>query len=75
MCGIAGIVDRNIAPVDLVESMVRSLKHRGPDDSGIWQNKNQKVTLGHSRLSILELSKAGSQPMISNSGSNHLVLY
>ena len=63
MCGIAGIINFNQRPVvrkDL-EKMIKLVKYRGPDDEGYFINKN--VGLGHCRLSIIDLSKAGHQPM------------
>ena len=59
MCGIAGIVGAE-AP-EVIERMVRVLAHRGPEDSGVWRAEG--VQLGHTRLSILDLSAAGHQPM------------
>ncbi|PIR69968.1 MAG: asparagine synthase (glutamine-hydrolyzing) [Candidatus Niyogibacteria bacterium CG10_big_fil_rev_8_21_14_0_10_46_36] len=65
MCGIAGIIHRdNFAPSEeQLNTMVRSLEHRGPDDEGTYMREN--VALGHRRLSILDLSSAGHQPMAS----------
>ncbi len=60
MCGIAGIVAETPSR-DLVERMTRTLTHRGPDDSGVWESDG--ACLGHTRLSILDLSSAGHQPM------------
>ena len=48
--------------------MASKVKHRGPDDSGSWVDGEQGIALAHSRLSVLELSPAGHQPMISPSG-------
>ncbi len=60
MCGIAGIIgDR--AEVDAVRDMSALQAHRGPDDSGLWSEPG--AVLGHTRLSILDLSAAGHQPM------------
>ena len=76
MCGIAGIVrkgNQDIKP-ELTES-VNILSHRGPDDSGIWygqtivNNQTYTVGLGHVRLSILDLSPKGHQPMIGKGGA------
>lgn len=67
MCGIAGIVDLVPGlPVgeSLVEAMTEALSHRGPDDAGILVDP--PVLLGHRRLSILDLSDAGHQPMASD---------
>jgi asparagine synthase (glutamine-hydrolysing) len=70
MCGIAGIFYFNdqLADSALVEKMVSSLKHRGPDDHGVWTKEH--VGLGHARLSILDLSKAAHQPMLDHSSGN-----
>lgn len=63
MCGISGIYNLNKELVDslVLGRMVDSLKHRGPDDSGIYLDQN--VGLGHARLSIIDLSLSGHQPM------------
>jgi len=66
MCGIAGIFHPDVPkPVDpaRVEAMTDVLAHRGPDGSGIWTAPG--VGLGHRRLSIVDLSEAGAQPMLS----------
>jgi len=71
MCGIAGywsIADINHECFDSdLEVAVQLLDHRGPDDSGIWSNSSG-VGLGHTRLSILDLSGHGHQPMKSSDG-------
>lgn len=69
MCGIVGTV--NVS--DDVSEMVASLKHRGPDDSGIWRSPDDKVVLGHTRLAILDLSHQGHQPMVEANGQVALV--
>lgn len=61
MCGISGIISNKPDSAHLVEAMNNRIAHRGPDDSGIWQGEG--VVLGHRRLSILDLSQAGKQPM------------
>lgn len=63
MCGISGIIDRNNTPVSPEEigAMNGRIRHRGPDDEGFFLEKN--VALGHRRLSILDLSPEGHQPM------------
>jgi len=63
MCGITGIYNLDGKPVDsvLLQNMTNSLKHRGPDDGGFFIDNN--VGLGHRRLSIIDLSPAGHQPM------------
>lgn len=64
MCGITGYVSREIDPKGrhAVERMTRRLIHRGPDDSGIYTAGG--INLGHRRLSILDLSPKGHQPMV-----------
>ena len=69
MCGIAGQIGGALdvsTPVQHVGLMLDAIAHRGPDGCGTWSNG--LVTLGHRRLSIVELSEAGSQPMRSTSG-------
>jgi asparagine synthase (glutamine-hydrolysing) len=60
MCGIVGIVGSDIEP-GTASRMVAKLRHRGPDDSGVWEGEGAE--LGQSRLSIVDLSPAGHQPM------------
>ena len=48
--------------------MVASIRYRGPDDSGVWLDERVGIGLGHARLSILDLSPEGHQPMVSSSG-------
>ncbi|MGE5892875.1 MAG: hypothetical protein ACM34I_02355 [bacterium] len=73
MCGIAGFIDitRSISKDDLAAvtgKMAQTLVHRGPDDADIWIDSNAGIALGHRRLSILDLSPQGHQPMVSASG-------
>jgi asparagine synthase (glutamine-hydrolysing) len=69
VCGIAGFFDPKGATSDheaVCAAMIDSLAHRGPDDRGVWTDRG--VALGHRRLSIIDLSPAGHQPMHSHSG-------
>ena len=75
MCGIAGVARlsaaTNMSETDLaatVCAMTRPLAHRGPDDAGTWLDKSAGIGLGHRRLSVVDLSAAGSQPMHSADG-------
>ena len=71
MCGIAGILSADSSGNDLlarVTAMTQSISHRGPDADGHWIDASQGVALGHRRLSIIDLSPAGAQPMVSASG-------
>lgn len=68
MCGIAGIFHLDGRPVspEILQAMTRQLKHRGPDSEGF--HIESMIGLGHRRLSILDLSPAGHQPMTSKDG-------
>ena len=71
MCGIAGILGTDSLTTQgeqQINAMLRALKHRGPDDRGLWNNPSRTVQLAHARLSILDLSPAGHQPMCSADG-------
>jgi asparagine synthase (glutamine-hydrolysing) len=79
MCGIAGYLrpTRSIngdALLDIGMHMAASLTHRGPDDSGVWQDANLGLVVAHRRLSIIDLTPAGHQPMISKSGRYIVVM-
>lgn len=73
MCGFAGFLS---TPVDLsvtelerqVRGMIDEIRHRGPDGEGVWADAASGVALGHRRLSIIDLSPQGSQPMTSHDG-------
>ena len=77
MCGIAGFINYRPggqAPAGAVlQSMIDSLVHRGPDAEGTWVDDEGRVALGHRRLSIIDLSEAGAQPMTSASGRYSIV--
>jgi asparagine synthase (glutamine-hydrolysing) len=72
MCGIAGVLTSSTAARATLErdatSMADSLAHRGPDDHGIWTDLDSGIALTHRRLSIVDLSPAGHQPMTSADG-------
>ena len=66
MCGIAGFIANSQNTLELksiAKKMVDMIGHRGPDDTGIWVDETSQVAFGHKRLSILDLSMAGHQPM------------
>jgi asparagine synthase (glutamine-hydrolysing) len=65
MCGIVGVVEgRGLEiPRAQVEAALAAIRYRGPDDQGIWSE--ERVTFGHLRLSIVDLSPMGHQPMLS----------
>src|SRR5262249_39201637 len=74
MCGIVGLfrqdggVDRGV-----LAAMRDTMAHRGPDDAGLFVTEDRRVGLGHRRLSIIDLSPAGHQPMTNEDGSIWLV--
>lgn len=74
MCGICGILNFNGKPVgeQSVRKMMIEIKHRGPDDDGLYINDN--IGLGFVRLSIIDLSKSGHQPMFDESG-RYIIIY
>lgn len=70
MCGITGIFG-NLRKEEFdssIHEMSATLNHRGPDDAGTWINEENGVAFGHQRLSIIDLSSAGHQPMVSPCG-------
>ncbi|MEH6590017.1 MAG: asparagine synthase (glutamine-hydrolyzing) [Halioglobus sp.] len=72
MCGLTGFISPPHSQANMLEgvvaSMASALQHRGPDDSGVWVDEAAGIALGHRRLSILDLSIAGHQPMLSPDG-------
>ncbi|MCM1264220.1 MAG: asparagine synthase (glutamine-hydrolyzing) [Butyrivibrio sp.] len=67
MCGIAGVCNYGSRAVENIQSMNKMLIRRGPDAEGHWLCEKDRVILGHRRLSIVDLSENGAQPMISKS--------
>jgi asparagine synthase (glutamine-hydrolysing) len=78
MCGLTGFLSPVPLSVDTATAtlgtMSACLLHRGPDDAGAWVDADAGIALGHRRLSILDLSAAGHQPMVSASGRYVMVL-
>ena len=73
MCGISGIIDFNFKLSkeklqNIILEFNNTLKHRGPDNAGSWMYNN--IGMGHTRLSIIDLSNKGNQPMLSNNGKS-----
>lgn len=71
MCGIAGFLqtsDPRVLPSDTAQLMAAAIVHRGPDDAGSWSDPEAGIGLAHRRLSILDLSSSGHQPMSSCGG-------
>jgi asparagine synthase (glutamine-hydrolysing) len=78
MCGLAGFLDsgRTTTAEDgraIVQAMTDAIRYRGPDHGGYWTDPEAGIALGHRRLSILDLSPAGHQPMTSENGRYVLV--
>src|SRR5262245_35514401 len=74
MCGIGGTVVANGSKPEIatLNPVIDALKHRGPDDCGLWSD--EKCALGHRRLSIIDLSPAGRQPMSNEDGTVWITL-
>lgn len=72
MCGICGYFGLAHDEGAVIEQMTDSLRHRGPDASGIWNDRDRGIAFGHRRLSILDLSEAGAQPML---GGRYVISY
>lgn len=72
MCGIAGFLEapsgENLALSARAVAMADTLRHRGPDDAGVWTDATAGIALAHRRLSIIDLSPEGHQPMVSACG-------
>lgn len=74
MCGIVGIWGALPDKQAIVAGGCRSLRHRGPDSEGYWEDQDAGLALGHVRLAILDLTEAGHQPMLSACGRYVLIL-
>lgn len=74
MCGIAGFCNMPENWRENIARMNNRMLHRGPDSEGVWASDKADVVLGHRRLSILDLSSTGSQPMMSASG-RHVIAF
>lgn len=75
MCGIAGLVSHKApVPSESLLRLIEGIAHRGPDDQGIYVSAEQRCALGHTRLSIIDLSADGHQPMIA-SETGHTIVF
>lgn len=68
MCGIAGLLGPSAGDERLLEAMATPIRHRGPDAGGAWSDSAAGIGLAHRRLSIVDLSPHGAQPMASSNG-------
>lgn len=77
MCGITGFLSTNKiifeAAEEILHEMTGAIIHRGPDDNGLWVDEYMGIAIGHRRLSILDLSSSGHQPMLSQGGRYRIV--
>jgi asparagine synthase (glutamine-hydrolysing) len=72
MCGICGVLafnDSFACDERVIVAMRDTMTHRGPDDAGVWRSPNGRAALGHRRLSIVDVSHSGHQPMSNEDGS------
>lgn len=78
MCGITGFIDFKAqlgeSSLSVLRAMTDAISHRGPDADGHFISSDNRVALGHRRLSILDLSEAGAQPMCSSS-SRYIIVF
>jgi len=86
MCGYVGYISKNEKEINvkILEDMAKKIRHRGPDNFGIWVDTQFGFGVAHNRLSVIDTSKSGNQPMISSNGQfviafngeiyNHLAL-
>ena len=68
MCGFAGYIGALPSDGNVLNRMISAIRHRGPDDDGVWTDTANLISLVHRRLSIVDLSPQGHQPMISHCG-------
>lgn len=74
MCGILGVISESSSyNTSFIEKGLKLLAHRGPDGEGIWKSDDGKVLLGHRRLSIIDLSNSGHQPMLGKKKDNVII--
>lgn len=73
MCGIVGYWDKGGVDAAVIKQMSMCILHRGPDDAGVWLSHESDLAMSHQRLSIIDLSPAGHQPMVSPCGRFTLV--
>jgi len=74
MCGIIGIVSNDLKRnINWIKNNLNKISHRGPDNIGIWNSKDQLVCFGHTRLSIIDLSFENNQPFIDKENKISLV--
>ena len=79
MCGVTGFFScrprlRTEGVADVIDRMTATISHRGPDDDGTWIDAENGVAFGHRRLSVLDLTAAGHQPMVSH-GGRYVITY
>ena len=74
MCGIIGIVSKDLKEnINWIKKNLYKISHRGPDNIGIWNSKDQLVCFGHTRLSIIDLSIENNQPFVDEENKISLV--
>lgn len=76
MCGITGFLDPRADRIqnhNTLAAMTRAVAHRGPNAEGLWQSSDGVANLGHRRLSIIDLSATGAQPMVARDGRHVLI--
>jgi len=74
MCGIVGFISSSSSEPALIQEMIKGIQHRGPDANGIFINDEKTCALGHTRLSIIDLSEQANQPFYSRDG-RYVIIY
>src|SRR5438094_858076 len=75
MCGLLAVFDGSRRPsVGDVERGLDAIRHRGPDSTNIWVSPNGRTILGHKRLSLVDLTTTGDQPVVNETGSIHAIV-
>jgi asparagine synthase (glutamine-hydrolysing) len=73
MCGILVVFNKKIINLEQIQAQLAAITHRGPDDSGIWQNIEKNLVLGSQRLAVQDLSPKGHMPMHTSDERYHIV--
>ena len=63
MCGIAGLFSKDVNGNAIINNMIDTIKHRGPDNQSVISLESNTIWLGHTRLSIIDLNESSNQPM------------
>ena len=74
MCGITGFFSKKTLSLELLKNLLERISHRGPNNKDTYLTKDGKVGIGHSRLSVIDISSLGNQPML-DSSSRYIIAF